>query len=110
MILGGPQKERERLWIGKSANLDIGIDNREDLKLEPTSENQVYEGEIAHLKRENSTLKDQLIRSLKELKGYQIKYPSAYISIDDDEDSEFPQWSISPESMGPLIHAYDISN
>ena len=109
MILSGPQKDREKLWMGKSSNIDIGLENREDFKLDYTSENQVYEKELDQLKRENFHLKDQLNRSLKELKSYQIKYPSAYISLEEDEDAEFPQWSVSPESMGPLINAYDTS-
>ena len=109
MILSGPQKDREKLWMGKSSNIDIGLENREDFKLDYISENQVYEKELDQLKRENFYLKDQLNRSLKELKSYQIKYPSAYISLEEDEDAEFPQWSVSPESMGPLINAYDTS-
>ena len=73
------------------------------------AESQIYEGEIVQLKKENASLKDQLQRSLKELRAYQVKFPSAYVSVADEVDGEFPQWSISPESMGPLIQAYDTS-
>ena len=86
MILGGPQKERERLWLGKEGNIDNGA-AREELIMERATENQVYENEISHLNKENEALKDQLNRALRELKEYQIKYPSAYASFT-DEDGE----------------------
>lgn len=40
--------------------------------------NQVFEGELVRLRRENGALRDQLQRALKELKFYQHRYPSAY--------------------------------
>ena len=83
-MLLGPQKTRERLWMGKEDNISVG--EREDLKLERAAENQIYESEITHLTKENSTLKDQLHRSLKELKSYQIKFPSAYVPVAEDEE------------------------
>ena len=107
MILGGPQKGRDRLWIGKEENIDNGV-LREDLVLDKATENQIYEGEIAHLTRENAALKDQLQRSLRELREYQVKYPSAYMTLPDDNDDDGdPIWSISAEAMTPLIAAYD---
>ena len=39
---------------------------------------QVFEGELVRLRRENAALRDQLQRALKELKFYQHRYPSAY--------------------------------
>ena len=58
MILGGPQRGRERLWLGKEENIDNGA-QREELLMERATENQVYESEISHLNRENDSLKDQ---------------------------------------------------
>ena len=84
MILGGPQKGRDRLWLGKEDNIDNGT-TREELIMERATENQVYESEISHLNRENEALKDQLNRALKELKEYQIKYPSAYAAFADQD-------------------------
>ena len=67
------------------------------------------ENETLSLTRENAALRDQLKRALKELQVYQEKFPSAYISLsEEDEDLELP-WSISPTAMGPLIIAYDTS-
>lgn len=83
-MLLGPQKARDRLWMGKEETIIIG--ERDDLKLERAAENQVYESEIAHLARENASIKDQLHRSLKELKAYQVKFPSAYVSVAEDEE------------------------
>jgi hypothetical protein len=67
------------------------------------------ESDTYSLSRENAALKDQLKRALKELQGYQTKFPSAYISVSEEEDDLELPWSISPESMGPLIVTYDAS-
>ena len=67
---------------------------------------KVVEGELFRRKRENNSLKDQLQRALRELKGYQLKYPSAYVPpIDGDE--ALPPWTASPEITTPLFIAYD---
>lgn len=69
---------------------------------------QIYEGEMAKLKRENDLLKNQLQRSLKELKAYQLKYPSPQlIDNDNDDDEGLSPWVTMPESMSPLLEAYD---
>jgi len=66
-----------------------------------------FEGETTRLRRENGILKDQLQRSLKELKAYQQKYPSAYVNIQHKEGDELPPWASSPDIMAPLFEAYD---
>lgn len=68
---------------------------------------QVFEGELGRLRRENAALKDQLQRALKELKFYQIRYPSAYTPGNRADDEELPPWKTSPEVMTPLLEAYD---
>lgn len=103
MILGGPQKGRDRLWLGKEDNIDTGA-AREELIMERATENQVYENEISHLNRENDALKDQLNRALKELKEYQIKYPSAYASFTDQDGTQvnYLKYGFSPISFHPI--------
>jgi len=64
------------------------------------------EGELYRMKRENGALKDQLQRALKELKAYQVKYPSAYAPSADPDD-ELPPWAAAPEITTPLFIAYD---
>ena len=106
-MLGGPQAERSKSVSGgrpgSSANRDdiLGVDRGTD--------KYAFEGELGRLRRENSTLKDQLQRSLKELKGYQTKYPSAYINVasSDGEHDQLPAWASSPDIMKPLFEAYD---
>ena len=53
---------------------------------------QASDGESGGLKKENAILKDQLQRSLKELKGYQEKYPSAYVNVPPSVGDELPPW------------------
>jgi hypothetical protein len=105
MILGGPQKGRDRLWVGKEDNIDDSNAQRGDLILERETENQVYEGEIAHLSRENIALKDQLNRSLKELKEYQIKYPSAYMTLNDEEEG-MGLYSLQRYTLPLFLHIF----
>jgi len=100
MNLHGPQSDRDQMW-GK------GPIKREDKK-----NDQVYESEVMRLKSENKSLKDQLQRSMKELKSYQVRYPSPYSSATSAEskhngDENFPSWSASPEIMTALFEAYD---
>ena len=95
-MLGGPQSDRSRMFEGASGKEDI---------LAP--ERGSFEGESTRLRRENSILKDQLQRALKELKGYQAKYPSAYISVPHSDGDELPPWASSPDIMSPLFEAYD---
>ena len=103
MRSGGPQSERDRrLWDEKA---DVPSVVRNDLVVNDADEKRVYEGELSRIRRENSSLKDQLQRSLRELKAYQIKYPSAYAPSDNDGD--LPPWTTSPEIMTPLLQAYD---
>lgn len=67
---------------------------------------QVYEGEYAKLRRENASLRDQLQRALRELKAYQVQYPSVHMGhLSDYHD--LPPWATAPEVMTPLLEAYD---
>ena len=97
-MLNGPQGDRSRMFEGGSST------GREDI-LAP--ERGSFEGETTRLRRENGILKDQLQRSLKELKAYQVKYPNAYVSVSHSEGDELPPWSSSPDIMAPLFEAYD---
>lgn len=69
----------------------------------------MLESELDKLKEENTSLQNQLHRSLKELKAYQIKYPSPFLENihqnDDDEDQL--QLPASARFMKPLFQAYD---
>jgi hypothetical protein len=95
-MLRGPQNDRSR-------NFEAGA-GREDI-LAP--ERGGFESETTRLRRENGILKDQLQRSLKELKAYQEKYPSAYVTTPSGEGGELPPWTSSPDIMAPLFEAYD---
>lgn len=95
-MLGGPQGDRSRMFEGASGKEDI---------LAP--ERGSFEGESTRLRRENGILKDQLQRALKELKAYQAKYPSAYISVPQSDGDELPPWASSPDIMSPLFEVYD---
>jgi hypothetical protein len=66
----------------------------------------VYEGELARVRRENSSLRDQLQRTLRELKAYQVKYPLEYIPDAENVENLAP-WTTSSEIMTPLLEAYD---
>lgn len=58
------------------------------------------------LKGENKSFKDQLNRALKELKAFQLKYPSPYSPIRNEEDDP-SLWTTNPEDLNPLLEAYD---
>ena len=96
MNLQGPQGDRDRILGGK-------WDGRRDAL---GHEGDVAEGEMARLRHENKTLRDQLGRALKELKAYQIKYPSPYVPTVQDEE-ELNAWAAAPTIMSPLFDAYD---
>jgi hypothetical protein len=71
---------------------------------------KVFEAELTRLRSENSSLKDQLQRSLRELRAYQVKYPSPYIpDRTEEEDNEGGLWTIAPDVINPLLEAYDTS-
>ena len=93
----GPQDDRDKHWTGRWEN------QRQELT---RKEVEAYEGELSRLRNENKTLRDQLNRSLKELKAYQVKYPSPYVPKL-QEDDEGNLWSIAPEAVNPLMEAYD---
>jgi predicted RNase H-like nuclease (RuvC/YqgF family) len=99
MKLHGPQDDRDKHWTGRWEA------HRNDLT---RKEAEAYEGELSKLRTENKTLRDQLNRTLKELKSYQIKYPSPYVphSVEDEEGN----WPMVPEAVNPLMEAYDTSN
>lgn len=106
MKLGGPQGDRDRLFWEDKADVpgvvrdDIAINDADD------TERRAVEGEMFRLKRENGSLKDQLQRALRELKAYQLKYPSAYVPPAEGDD-DLPPWTASPEITTPLFIAYD---
>jgi hypothetical protein len=63
---------------------------------------------LTRLRRENISLRDQLQRSLRELKAYQVKYPSFVKSKEGLENEESsPVWPYNPDIMTPLLAAYD---
>ena len=105
---GGPQIERARLF-GVSSALRAGGDRDDLLSLDPASEKVVFEGELSRLRRENGSLKDSLTRALRELKAYQLKYPSAFVSVQfaEGDGADMPAWTTAPEIMSPLFEAYD---
>ena len=104
--IGGPQADRTRnMAAGK-----LPAGPRDDiLSADRGTDKFAFEGELGRLRRENSTLKEQLQRSLKELKAYQTRYPSAYINVpkSEGEHDQLPPWASSPDIMKPLFEAYD---
>ena len=72
---------------------------------------QAYESELVRLRKENNTLKDALVRSNRELKTFQLKYPSQFSAAQASHDDSFllPQWSAAPDVLIPLFEAYDSS-
>lgn len=103
MRSGGPQSERDRRFWDDKADIPSAV--RSDLVVADNEDKRVYEGELSRIRRENTSLKDQLQRSLRELKVYQIKYPSAYAPSEVEDD--LPPWTTNPEIMTPLLQAYD---
>jgi myosin protein heavy chain len=99
MLGGGPQSDRE----GRGG----GLANGSGLKMDRTAEKTAYEGEVVRLRRENDSFRDQLRRSLVELRSYQLKYPTANVVYDDQELENLPPWATSPEVVSPLMQAYD---
>jgi len=100
MLGGGPQSEKDGR-SGAKSGLGGG------LRMDRTSEKTVYEGEVVRLRRENDSFRDQLRRSLVELRSYQLKYPTANVLYDDQELENLPPWATSPEVVSPLMQAYD---
>ena len=78
------------------------------LLLEQGAEKQVFEDELLRIRRENIALQDHLQRALKELKAFQLKFPSAYAVLDVQEQENLPPWTTSVEVVSPLFDAYDI--
>jgi hypothetical protein len=73
---------------------------------------QTFDAENARLKTENNLLKDQLHRALKELKAYQLQYPSpfaAQVEANSEHDEDHPKLTASPEITSALFVAYDTS-
>jgi chromosome segregation ATPase len=99
---GGPQFERDKHF--KSASIAVA---RGGLSFERNSEKQVYEGELVRLRRENESFRDQLQRTLVELKAYQLKFPTVHVTPDPTESENLPPWITSPEATSPLLKAYD---
>ena len=104
-----PQDERDFIWQESNELKRSSISNtRDELIINRNNENQIYESELSKLRTENVSLRDQLQRTLRELKVYQVKYPSAYVTLD-AADENLPPWAISPELSTPLFSAYDSS-
>lgn len=61
------------------------------------------------MKNDNSSLKDQLQRSLRELRAYQVKYPSPYAAQlgAENEEPDASLWSLNAHAINPLLEAYD---
>lgn len=64
---------------------------------------------MSRLRRENGALRDQIQRTFRELKAYQVKYPSYDIpqQLQENDDNLTP-WVTAPELMTPLLEAYDL--
>eukprot|EP01033_Poteriospumella_lacustris_P008562 gene8562-6161_t len=103
MKLHGPQTDRNRLWNA------AGDSQRADLSSQRETE-QVYEAEMSKVRHENGSLKDQLQRALRELRAYQVKYPSPYVAeaAADADDPEGALWTMTPNVVNPLLEAYDV--
>lgn len=71
---------------------------------------QIYEAEMSKVRHENASLKDQLQRALRELRAYQVKYPSPYVAevAADADDPEGALWTMTPNVVNPLLEAYDV--
>lgn len=97
MNLHGPQSDRDQLWRmgGQATKLSHGKETP-----------QVFDGEATKLREDNRILRNQLQRAMKELKSYQLKYPSPYSTAAIDDEG-LPAWSSSPETTAPLFEAYD---
>lgn len=63
---------------------------------------------MARVRRENASLRDQLQRTLKELRSFQVKYPSEHLQNEGDSD-DLPPWVTSSDVMTPLLRSYDAS-
>jgi hypothetical protein len=99
--------DRDVKWMTGEGELLQTI-HREDLAIDRNSEKKVFEGELVRVNRENASLKDQLQRSLTELRAFQLKYPSVYGKGETLlNDSNLPPWTTSEEIMSPLFDAYD---
>mmetsp|Transcript_21841 Transcript_21841/g.40736 ORF Transcript_21841/g.40736 Transcript_21841/m.40736 type:complete len:781 (+) Transcript_21841:66-2408(+) len=103
MNLSGPQSSRDKSWVRKPAEIS---GDREDLVIDRNAEKQVYEGELGRVRRENASLRDQLQRTLRELKAFQLKYPDDLMHRQED-DEDLPPWATSAEKMTPLLLNYD---
>ena len=64
------------------------------------------------MQAENNSLSDQLRRALKELKAYEVKYPTAFDAdfkknlAGGDTNQEYDEiWS--SQAVSPLLYAYD---
>jgi len=100
MLGGGPQQERDgQRASSSSASASAPLDR--------ATEKQVYEGEVVRLRRENLSYRDQLKRSLVELRSYQLKFPSAHVTYDDSELENLPPWATAPDIVSPIMRAYD---
>jgi len=102
--LGAGVNARRR--VGAS---EISIGLREEIVVDRESEKEVYEGELFRLRKDNECLKDTLNRALKELKAYQVKFPSAYAGIVSDaeaDDASHPMFAGS-DAVLPLMNTYD---
>ena len=86
------------------------------MHVEETIHSQIYRNKISQLQSENKHLKELLIRHQDVLKEYQIAYPelkpTTNLNMQPSDGIEaplapLPPWVASPESLGPLLAAYD---
>jgi hypothetical protein len=105
----GPQAARTSQFVNRTGELPPPP-QREALIVESMADRRLYEQELARLRAEAKFLEDQLQRSSKELKVYQLKYPNAAARIgraEIDAQADMPPWMASAEVMSPLLAAYD---
>ncbi|KAG5182592.1 hypothetical protein JKP88DRAFT_348798 [Tribonema minus] len=105
----GPQAERNMQWSNRSGELPPPP-QREALMVESMADRRLYEQELARLRADAKFMEDQLQRTSKELRVYQLKYPQAAARIgraDLDAQPDVPGWVASAEVMSPLLAAYD---
>lgn len=105
MNVQGPTRHRPVIPLNQMGVTSIPT---KTLLLEQSAEKQVFEDEFVRIRRENMALQDHLQRALKELKAFQVKFPSAYSVLDIKEQENLPPWTTSVEIVSPLFDAYDI--
>ncbi len=105
----GPQTERAE----RSQNTDRderSSPSREGLVVATVVDKRPKESELERLGSKVKFLENQLQRTAKELKIWQVRYPNVAANwplADVDSQPELPPWMASEEMMTPLLTAYD---